>query len=76
MKKQKKIKTLPVLTIKKVEDVMYSRMELDMDDEVYRMLKIYGKQVITDDDYVNLGFIRALENGLDITPPKKIKQTS
>lgn len=73
MKKQSKktSKTLPVLTIKSITDVLYSRVEMDMDDGVYTMLKDYGKQVVTDDDYVNIGFIACIQNGMDITPPKK-----
>ena len=54
-------KQLPVIRIVSTEDEMFTKLNLEMEDEVYDMLVKWGKQEATDDDYISVALRCGLE---------------
>jgi len=52
---------LPVIRILSEEDEMFTRLELEMEDETKAMLVGWGKEVATDDEYAEIAIRRGLE---------------
>ena len=58
-------KQLPVIRIVSTEDEMFTKLNLEMEDEVYDMLVKWGKEEATDDDYISIAIRAGLEEYLD-----------
>ena len=46
--------TLPIIKIVSEEEEMHVKMELEMEDETHEMLVKWGKEVASDEDYINI----------------------
>jgi len=51
---------LPIIKILEFRDVMYSELDLSMGDDTFKMLADWGRDIATDDDFVNI----AIREGL------------
>ena len=51
---------LPIIRIVSEEEEMHVKMELEMEDSTHDMLVKWGKEVATDEDYINI----AISDGL------------
>jgi len=51
---------LPVIKIVSEEEELFVKMELEMEDETHDMLVKWGKEVASDEDYINI----ALTDGI------------
>ena len=51
---------LPIIKLLEVRDVMYSEMDMEMGDNTHSMLADWGRDIATDDDFVNI----AIREGL------------
>ena len=58
-------KQLPVIRIVSTEDEMFTKLNLEMEDEVYDMLVKWGKKEATDDDYISVALRAGLEEYID-----------
>ena len=56
---------LPVIRIVSTEDEMFTKLNLEMEDEVYDMLVKWGKEEATDDDYISVALRAGLEEYID-----------
>ena len=45
---------LPIIRIVSEEEEMHVKMELEMEDSTHDMLVKWGKEVATDEDYINI----------------------
>jgi len=45
---------LPIIKIVSEEEEMHVKMELEMEDETHKMLVKWGKEVASDEDYINI----------------------
>ena len=54
-------KQLPVIRIVSTEDEMFTKLNLEMEDEVYDMLVKWGKEEATDEDYISVALRCGLE---------------
>ena len=54
------LNNLPIIRIVSTEDEMFTKMNLEMEDETHDMLVKWGKEVATDEDYINI----AISDGL------------
>ena len=52
---------LPIIRIVSEEDEMFTRLELEMEDDTKAMLVRWGKEVATDDEYAEIAIRRGLE---------------
>ena len=48
------ISDLPIIKIVSEEEEMHVKMELEMDDNTHKMLVKWGKEVASDEDYVEI----------------------
>jgi len=58
-------KQLPVIRIVSTEDEMFTKLNLEMEDEVYDMLVKWGKKEATDEDYISVALRAGLEEYID-----------
>ena len=56
---------LPVIKIVSTEDEVFTKMNLEMEDETYDMLVKWGKEVATDEDYISVALRHGLEEYVD-----------
>ena len=56
---------LPIIRIVSTEDEVFTKMNLEMEDSTHDMLVKWGKEVATDEDYVNIAIRAGLEEYLD-----------
>ena len=56
---------LPIIRIVSEEKEMHVKMELEMDDNTHDMLVKVGKEVASDDDYVEIAVRAALREYVD-----------
>ena len=56
---------LPVIRIVSTEDEMHTKMNLEMDDETHDMLVKWGKEIASDEDYINIAIRAGLEEYVD-----------
>ena len=54
-------KALPIIRIVSEEEEIHVKLNLEMEDETHDMLVKWGKEVASDEDYVNI----AITNGLN-----------
>lgn len=47
-----------------VRDILYSEMDLEMDDDAYKTVADWGRDLATDDDFVNIAFREGIANYL------------
>jgi len=55
---------LPVIKIIRTEDEVFTKMNLEMEDETHDMLVKWGKEAATDEDYVSIAIRAGLEEYL------------
>ena len=58
------INDLPIIRIVSEEEEMHVKMELEMEDETHDMLVKWGKEVASDEDYINIALIDGLKHGI------------
>ena len=46
--------TLPIIKIVSEEEEMHVKLSLEMEDETHEMLVEWGKEVASDEDYINI----------------------
>ena len=46
--------TLPIIKILSEEEEMHVKLELEMEDSTHKMLVKWGKEVASDEDYINI----------------------
>ena len=52
---------LPIIKIVSTEDEVFTKMNLEMEDETHDMLVKWGKEVATDEDYIGIAIRAGLE---------------
>ena len=55
-------KDLPIIKIVSEEEEMHVKLGLEMEDETHEMLVKWGKEVATDEDYINIAISDALKH--------------
>ena len=55
---------LPIIRIVSEEEEMHVKMELEMEDKTHDMLVKWGKEVATDEDYINIALTDGLKHGI------------
>ena len=55
---------LPIIKIVSEEEEMYVKMELEMEDSTHDMLVKWGKEVASDEDYINIALTDGLKHGI------------
>ena len=58
-------KSLPIIKIVSTEDEVFTKLELEMEDNTHDMLVKWGKEVATDEDYISIAMRHGLEEYLD-----------
>ena len=53
---------LPIIKIVSEEEEMHVKMELEMEDETHNMLVKWGKEVASDEDYINIAITDGLKH--------------
>ena len=53
---------LPIIKIVSEEEEMHIKMELEMDDKTHDMLVKWGKEVASDEDYINIAITDGLKH--------------
>jgi len=56
---------LPVIRIVSTEDEVFTKLDLEMEDETHDMLVKWGKEVATDEDYIGIAIRAGLEEFLE-----------
>ena len=56
---------LPVIRIVSTEDEVFTKLELEMEDETHDMLVKWGKEVASDEDYIEIAIRAGLEEYLE-----------
>ena len=70
MKKTKKkaqsfISDLPIIKILSEKEELFVKMDLGMEDETHDMLVKWGKEVASDEDYINIAIRAGLQEYVD-----------
>jgi len=58
------INDLPIIKIVSEEEEMHVKLGLEMEDETHDMLVKWGKEVASDEDYINIAISDALKHGI------------
>ena len=58
-------KLLPIIRIVSTEDEVFTKMNLEMEDETHDMLVKWGKEVASDEDYINIAIRAGLQEYVD-----------
>ena len=58
-------KPLPVIKIVSTEDEMFTKLGLEMEASTYDMLVKWGKEVASDEDYIEIAISAGLEEYVD-----------
>ena len=53
---------LPTIRIVSEEEEMHVKLSLEMEDETHKMLVKWGKEVASDEDYINIAISDALKH--------------
>ena len=56
--------TLPIIKIVSEEEEMHVKLELEMEDSTHEMLVKWGKEVASDEDYINIAISDGLKHGI------------
>jgi len=62
---------LPIIRIVSTEDEMFTKMNLEMEDETHDMLVKWGKEVASDEDYIGIAIRAGLEEYVDALDNKQ-----
>jgi len=54
--------TLPIIKIVSEEEEMHVKLGLEMEDETHKMLVKWGKEVATDEDYINIAITDGIKH--------------
>ena len=54
--------TLPIIQIVSEEEEMHVKLELEMEDETHDMLVKWGKEIASDEDYINIAITDGLKH--------------
>ena len=57
--------SLPVIRIVSIEDEVFTKLDLEMEDSTQDMLVKWGKKVATDEDYIEIAVRAGLEEYLE-----------
>ena len=55
---------LPIIRIVSEEEEMHVKLGLEMEDKTHDMLVKWGKEVATDEDYINIAITAGLKHGI------------
>ena len=55
---------LPIIRIVSEEEEMHVKLGLEMEDKTHDMLVKWGKEVASDEDYINIAISDALKHGI------------
>ena len=55
---------LPIIRIVSEEEELFVKMELEMEDTTHDMLVKWGKEVASDEDYINIAITDGLKHGI------------
>ena len=55
---------LPIIRIVSEEEEMHIKLELEMEDSTHDMLVKWGKEVASDEDYINIAISAGLKHGI------------
>jgi len=55
---------LPIIRIVSEEEEMHVKLGLEMEDATHDMLVKWGKEVASDEDYINIALTDALKRGI------------
>ena len=58
-------KSLPIIKIISTEDEVFTKLDLEMEDSTHDMLVKWGKEVATDEDYIEIAIRAGLEEYID-----------
>ena len=58
------LKDLPIIKIVSEEEEMHVKLGLEMEDSTHDMLVKWGKEVASDEDYINIAIINGLKHGI------------
>jgi len=58
------ISNLPVIKIVSEEEEMHVKLGLEMEDTTHDMLVKWGKEVASDEDYINIAITAGLKHGI------------
>ena len=58
------LKDLPIIKIVSEEEEMHVNLGLEMEDETHEMLVKWGKEVASDEDYINIAITDGLKHGI------------
>ena len=58
------LKDLPIIRIVSEEEEMHIKLGLEMEDKTHDMLVKWGKEVASDEDYINIAISDALKHGI------------
>ena len=58
-------KDLPIIRIAAEREIPYVEWDLEMEDDTYAMLVKWGKESVSDDDYVNIAVREGLKAFVD-----------
>ena len=54
--------TLPIIRIVSEEEEMHVKLGLEMEDETHKMLVKWGKEVASDEDYINIAISHGIKH--------------
>jgi len=54
--------TLPIIKIVSEEEEMHVKLGLEMEDETHKMLVKWGKEVASDEDYINIAITDGIKH--------------
>ena len=63
--------TLPIIKIVSEEEEMHVKMELEMEDETHDMLVKWGKEIASDEDYINIAIDAGIREAVDALDNKQ-----
>jgi len=72
-------KDLPIIRIISEEEEAFIRLGLEMEDSTHDMLVKWGKEVATDEDFVQIALEYGIKNGMDGSPqvsPDELDQSN
>jgi len=62
---------LPVIKILSEEEELFVKLNLEMEDKTHDMLVKWGKEVASDEDYINIAIRAGLEEYVDALDNKR-----
>ena len=66
---------LPVIKIIRTEDEVFTKLDLEMEDETHDMLVKWGKEAATDEDYVSIAIRAGLGEYLDSKERQRLEES-